>query len=148
MRKALLLMFAVLPLVGCGHSAVATTAAATQAQPRNLTVADVRRAFSHHGIHLHEPFAGRLPEQRFLSTVVFGSATASSGPPYAAERLPVTIDVDVYSSTRAAQAGSRWHLTVGGDNMPTRTYRIRNVVIRVHGYGTTPRAIAALRELG
>lgn len=149
MHKAVLLIFAVLPLVGCGDSHVTTTAATRQPRPSNLTVAEVRKAFSHHGIHLHEPFAGLVPPgQRFLSAMVLGSATASGGPPYAPQRVPITIDVDVYSSAHAAQAGSQWHLTIGGSNMPTRTYRVRNVVIRFHGYGTAPRAAAVLRELG
>jgi hypothetical protein len=136
-----------LSLAACGKSGPTKSHEVGAAGPTLRTVADVRRSFSRQGIQLDEvpnPFAP--PQPAYLDGVADSSLKLPAKPPYAAQSIPVGIDVAVYPTIHAARVGSGTVYTIGNAG-PTHSYRVRNVVVHWDGHGRAPTVDAAVRAL-
>lgn len=139
-------MLAVLVLAGCGQTGSATRHSA--AKSRLSSVTDVRRSFSRRGIRLENaplnPFA--TGEPTYLTATVPGSTSLPARAPYAPQRIPVFVDVEVYSTAEQARTGAQTDYTIGNAG-PLHTYRVRNVLVRWQGHGPEPDLEAAVQGL-
>lgn len=132
-------------LAGCGQTGSTTRHAAT---PRLNSVSDVRRTFSRRGITLDNapanPFVAGGPT--YLTATVPGSTKAPAKAPYAAQPIPVFVDVEIFASAEQARVGAQTDYTIGNAGA-LHKHRVGNVLVRWQAYGPAPRIEAAVRAL-